>query len=288
MTKRILVTGENSYIGTTFIKYCQENKLDFLIDELSVRDEAWQQFDFSPYDTVYHVAGIAHNSSDPKLKDLYYQVNRDLTVAIASKAKESGVSQFVFMSSMIVFGNHPSGKTFITAESLPNPDNFYGDSKLQAEIELEKLQSEDFNVAILRPPMIYGKGSKGNYPLLAKLAKRTPVFPDYPNKRSMLYVGNLCRFVSLIIEHNDYGKFHPQNAEYVQTSKMVRAIGASHDHKVNLTKFFNAIINKLFKLNIIKKIFGDLYYNQTMSHYDKGSYQMFDFKETIKLTEGKL
>lgn len=142
--------------------------------------------DFSPYDSIFYCAGIAHNSSDSKLEDLYYQVNRDLTIAVATKAKAQGVKQFIFMSSMIVFGNHPSGKTYISADTKANPDNFYGDSKLQAEIGLEKLQASSFNIAIIRPPMIYGKGSKGNYPLLAKLARKSPIFRNYPNNRSML------------------------------------------------------------------------------------------------------
>lgn len=285
LTKRILITGKNSYVGQSFSDYCAEQALSFVIDSVSVRGDEWNDLDFSSYDTILHCAGIAHNSSDSKLEDLYYQVNRDLTIAIATKAKAEGVKQFVFMSSMIVFGNHPSGKTYITAETQPNPDNFYGDSKLQAEIGLEKLQSDEFNVAIIRPPMIYGKGSKGNYPLLAKLARKSPIFPNYPNKRSMLYVGNLCRFISLVIQHNDAGKFHPQNAEYVQTSEMVRLIAEHYNHKIFMPKAFNFIIDRMFKLTIIKKVFGELYYDQEMSHYNDRDYQKIDLKQSIMLTE---
>lgn len=286
LTKRILITGKNSYVGQSFSDYCNENEPDFVIDSVSVRGDEWQTLDFSLYDTILHCAGIAHNSSDSKLEDLYYQINRDLTVAVAKKAKAQGVKQFIFMSSMIVFGNDPSGKTYITAETKPNPDNFYGDSKLQAEIGLEKLQSDDFNITIVRPPMIYGKGSKGNYPLLAKLAKKSPVFPNYPNRRSMLYIGNLCRFISLLIKHNDAGKFHPQNAEYVQTSEMVKLIAETYKHKIFMPKAFNFIINKMFSLNIIKKVFGELYYNQELSRYKDRDYQKFDLKQSIELTEG--
>ncbi|MRI80799.1 NAD-dependent epimerase/dehydratase family protein [Aerococcaceae bacterium DSM 109653] len=285
MTKRILITGKNSYVGQSFTDYCSENEPGLIIDSVSVRGDEWQSLDFTSYDTILHCAGIAHNSSDSNLEDLYYQVNRDLTIAVATKAKAEGVKQFLFMSSMIVFGNHPSGKTYINAGTVPNPDNFYGDSKLQAEIGLEKLQSEDFKIAIVRPPMIYGKGSKGNYPLLAKLAKKSPIFPNYPNKRSMLYIGNLCRFISLVIKHNDAGKFHPQNAEYVQTSEMVMLIAEAYDHKIFMPKSFNFIINKMFRLNIIKKVFGELYYDQEMSRYKNRDYQKFDLKQSIILTE---
>ena len=284
--KKVLITGKNSYIGRSFIKYCEEDQIDFEIDELSTRGEEWKDFDFSPYDSVFHVAGIAHNSSDPELEDLYYEVNRDLTVAIARKAKEDGVVQFIFMSSMIVFGNKPNGKTKITAETKPNPDNFYGDSKLQAEKGLHELESGDFNVVILRPPMIYGKGSKGNYPLLSKFAQKSPIFPNYPNKRSMLHIDNLCEFVKLMIENEENGTFHPQNRELVQTSEMVRLIAEHHGNKMWFTRIGNPLINGLFKMNLIKKVFGDLYYDKSMSTYENGYYQKHNLKESIVQTEG--
>lgn len=285
MTKKILITGKNSYIGRSFIEYTQKNTIDFEIDELDVRGDEWKEIDFSSYDSIFHVAGIAHNSSDPKLEDLYYQVNRDLTVEIAKKAKLEGVSQFIFMSSMIVYGNNPNGKTRIIAETEPNPDNFYGDSKLQAEIGLQELEARNFNIVILRPPMIYGKGSKGNYPLLSKFAQKSPVFPDYPNKRSMLHIDNLCEFVRLMIINEEKGVFHPQNKELVQTSEIVRLIAEHHNHKMWFTKLGNPLITLLFRVNVIKKVFGDLYYDQSMSTYNKGNYQSTNLIISIKKTE---
>lgn len=285
-TKRILLNGKNSYIGKSFIKHWSENENDYVIDELRVRGENWGKFNFTPYDSVFHISGIAHNSEDPKLKELYYEVNRDLTVEIALQAKESGVKQFIIMSSMIIFGNELSGKTFIGFDTKSNPDNFYMESKLQAEIELRKIEESNFKVAIIRPPMVYSANSKGNYLLLAKLAKKTPIFPDYTNKRSMLYVGNLCRFVTLIIKNDDSGTYYFQNSEYIQKSKMVKQIAETHKHSLVLTKVLKFTFDKMFRLNIIKKDFGDLYYDQTMSHYDKGVYQQINFAESIGLTEG--
>src|SRR5699024_7629467 len=179
------------------------------------------------------VAGIAHNSSNPKLEDKYYQVNRDLTIEVAKKAKEDGAKQFIFMSSIIVYGTK---NEFIDSNTKPEPDNFYGDSKLQAEEGILPLQDNSFNVAIIRPPMIYGKNSKGNYPLLSKFAQKSPIFPDYPNKRSMLHIDNLCEFLKLMIENEESGTFHPQNKELVQTSEMVQLIAEQHNHKIWFTK----------------------------------------------------
>lgn len=279
--KKILIIGKNSFIGQSFIKHAQTRNYDFVIEEVTSRDDQWKSIDFGQYDTIYHVAGIAHNSSDLKLKDLYYIVNRDLTIEVAKKAKQDGAKQFVFMSSMIVFGTKNSK---ITKETIPNPDNFYGDSKLQAEKGILPLQSDDFNIAIMRPPMVYGKGSKGNYPKLAKLAQKTPIFPDYENKRSMIYIDNLMECISKVIELNLSGYFHPQNEEYVNTSNLVREIAKVHHHKVVTTKLFNPFINLLKKINVVNKVFGDLYYENDLSNINF-DYNIISFEESILRTE---
>ena len=176
--KKILITGANSYIGTSFECYLRENyPNDYVIKTLDMIDGNWKNYDFSNYDTVFHVAGIAHadvGNVSKETEKLYYQVNCDLAYETALKAKEANVKQFIYMSSIIVYGESaPYGKTkVITKDTKPSPANFYGDSKLQAEIKLSPLQDDSFNIAIIRPPMIYGKGSKGNYPMLSKLAKK--------------------------------------------------------------------------------------------------------------------
>src|SRR5699024_5538582 len=158
------------------------------------------------------------------------------TIEVAKKAKSDGVKQFIFMSSIIVYGTK---NEFIDKNTEPNPDNFYGESKLQAEQGILPLQDENFSIAIIRPPMIYGKGSKGNYPLLSKLAQITPIFPDYDNQRSMLHIDNLTEFLRIIIDYDDSGIFFPQNEEYVKTSDMVRTISEVHGKKMYQTRLFN-------------------------------------------------
>src|SRR5699024_7449597 len=257
--KKILITGENSYIGTKFKEWVGQWPDKYQVDEISVRGDEWKEVDFSAYDSVFHVAGIAHNSSNPKLEDKYFQVNRDLTIEVSKKAKSDGVKQFIFMSSIIVYGTK---NEFIDKNTKPNPDNFYGESKLQAEQGILPLQDENFNVAIIRPPMIYGKGSKGNYPLLSKLAQITPIFPDYNNQRSMLHIDNLTEFLRLVIKNNETGKFYPQNEEYVRTSVLVKTISEVHGKKIWMTRIFNPFINLLSNVNIINKVFGDIVYDK--------------------------
>ena len=215
---KILITGANSYIGTSFANYLAQPEFagKYQVDTLDMIGDAWRSHDFSQYDTVYHVAGIAHSDngkiSDERAK-LYYAVNTDLTVECAKKAKEAGVKQFIFMSSAIVYGDSaPIGKEKLIIRDTPvNPANCYGDSKVQAENGIRPLDCDSFKVVILRPPMIFGKGSKGNYPLLSKLARKLPAFPKVENKRSMLYIGNLVEFVRLMVENGEHGTFWPQN-----------------------------------------------------------------------------
>ncbi|QWV86329.1 NAD-dependent epimerase/dehydratase family protein [Streptococcus parasuis] len=282
--KKVLITGANSYIGTSFEKYVKENNIDFELDTLDLLDPKWENYDFSGYDSVFHVAGIAHFSKDESKKDLYYKVNTELTDRVAKVAKQTGVGQFIFMSSIIVYGDSTSGKRIITKQTKPNPTDFYGDSKWQAEQKLSKLSDNTFKVAIIRPPMIYGKGSKGNYPKLSKLAKKTPIFPKISNSRSMLFIDNLSEFLVQIILINGEGVYFPQNAEYVNTSEMVKLISDIHGKRVLLTPVFNPLIKLFFGLDTVKKVFGNLTYDQSLSQYDF-EYQRVNFSESIRLTE---
>ena len=288
--KNILVTGVNSYIGNSFMEYIKNYPEEYSAEGISVRNNAWQDIDFSRYDCVFDVAGIAHadvgHASEETVQH-YYAVNRDLTLALAQKAKAEGVKQFIFMSSAIVYGDSaPIGKTkLITADTPPAPANFYGDSKLQAENAILPLADDRFKVAILRPPMIYGKNSKGNYPILAKLADKLPVFPKVSNTRSMLYVGNLTEFVRLIIKNEDSGIFFPQNAEYSNTSRLVQLIARAHGKNIALIGGFTWLLKMLsHATGLVNKAFGSLAYDVTMSDY-KEDYRKYSLEESINKTE---
>ena len=181
---KVLITGAGSYVGEHVRKYILAKDSSYQIDEVDTMGDVWKKAEYRHYDVVFHVAGIAHVNADPKMEALYYKVNRDLTIEVAKYAKACGVKQFIFMSSQIVFHESRSLKSeVLTKNTKPNPNGFYGDSKLQAENGLHELESENFKVCILRPCMIYGPNSKGNFPRLAKLAKKTPIFPAWHNKR---------------------------------------------------------------------------------------------------------
>ena len=289
--KKVLITGANSYIGTSFEKYITENYPDdFIVDTVDMIDGSWREKSFAGYDSVFHVAGIAHSDNgrinEERVKQ-YYAVNTDLTIEAAKKAKAEGVGQFIFMSSAIVYGDSsPVGRVKVVTKDTPiTPANCYGDSKVQAENGIKPLEDDDFKVVVLRPPMIYGKESKGNYPLLAKIALKTPIFPCVKNERSMLYIENLCEFVRLMIENKERGVFWPQNGEYSSTSELVRIIAATHGKKVRLVKgagWLLKIASCFTKL--VNKAFGSLVYDMELSEYAY-DYRIFTLKESIERTE---
>ena len=288
--KRILITGAGSYIGTSFEKYMAQWPEKYQVDTLDMIGDGWKSYDFTGYDTVYHVAGIAHSDNGKISKEkakLYYEVNTKLTVRTAMKAKKSGVKQFIFMSSAIVYGDSaPIGKKkMITKDTPISPANCYGDSKVRAEKGLRKLDDDSFKVVILRPPMIYGKGSKGNYPLMSKLAQKMPVFPYVDNCRSMLYIENLMEFVRLMIENEEHGTFWPQNAEYSNTSELVRMIGKAHGKRVVLLPGCTLPLKIAGSATgLVDKAFGNLAYDQKMSVY-KEEYRKYSLRESISITE---
>jgi len=285
--KKILITGANSYIGISLEKWLAKWADKYFVDTVDMIDGSWKENDFAKYDVVFHVAGIAHVSSDPKMEDLYYKVNRDLTIDTATKAKSSGVKQFIFMSSIIVYGDSSdiNKKMVITKNTVPKPSNFYGNSKLQAEEGIESLKSDDFKIAVLRPPMIYGKGSKGNYPKLASYAQKLPIFPNVHNERSMLHIDNLCEFIRLMIDNEESGVFFPQNSEYVKTAELVKLIAEAHGKKIILTKLFNPLLKLMgFFVGMVNKAFGNLVYEKSLSDY-KENYRIRDLQQSIIATE---
>lgn len=289
--KKILITGADSYIGTSFEKYIKEYYPDgYTADTVDMLDGTWRNMSFAGYDCVFHVVGIAHSDSkkiSPEKEKLYRSVNTDLAVETAIKAKSDGVKQFIFMSSVIVYGNSaPLGKTKVITKDTPlNPANCYGDSKLQAENGIRPLVDANYKVVILRPPMIYGKGSKGNYPTLAKLAQKLPVFPKVNNCRSMLYIENLCEFVRLMIENGECGTFYPQNAEYSNTTQLVKLISEAHGRKIRFTKAFNFGLYLLRPfVSLVDKAFGSLAYDKELSKY-KTDYTKCNLIDSVKRTE---
>lgn len=278
--KKVLITGANSYIGCSFEAYIKKNEREWIVDTVDMIDGSWREKDFSEYDAVFHVAGIVHQKKGAVPDDIYYKVNCDLVIDVAKKAKEEGVKQFVFLSTMSVYGILMGNIDYST---VANPVNAYGRSKLKAEDELKQLASESFLVAVVRPPMIYGKGCKGNFVSLSKLADKIPVFPCFPNKRSMLYIGNLNIFIWHVIDKEITGMLFPQDEEFVSTWDIVRILREKKNKKIIGIKLFNPIIMLFRKrISVLQKVCGDLCYEKSMSKLIDCEYQKYTLEAAIE------
>lgn len=299
---RVLVTGAGSYIGEAFRKYVLVHyNANIVVETLDMLDKSWMQKDFSGYDIVYHVAGLAHadvGNVSEETKEKYYAINTDLAVEVARKGKNEGIKEFIFMSSMIVYGESSriDAEKLIDENTVPVPANFYGDSKLQADVAVRELADENFKVVVLRPPMIYGRSSKGNYQVLSQIAKRVPVFPAIDNKRSMLHIDNLCEFLCQIMLIEKFKRnsivLMPQNKEWIKTSDMVRFISGASNKKTIVTKTLNPAV-RLARLvpgkisGLVDKAFGNSCYAHEVSEYEGIDYQVNGLKESILKTEAR-
>ena len=289
--KRILITGSGSYIGSHVKAYLEQWPERYQVETVTLRTGDWRQRSFAGFDAVLHAAGIVHQpktKDDPAQAELYDRVNHRLAVEVAEKAKREGVGQFLFLSTEAVYGIHaPVGKVITITKDTPlHPADNYGISKAKAEEGVVALRDDTFKVVILRPPMIYGKGCKGNYQALSKLAKKLPAFPLIENQRSMLYIDNLCEFIRLLVEDEADGLFCPQNEEYVSTSDMVNRIAHLNGRGILMVRGFGWALKLLRPMTgMVDKAFGSLCYDRSLSDYPQ-NYCVKSFDESIAETEG--
>lgn len=288
----VLITGTNSFVGKSLDSYLTAFPNEFAVTSISVRDDSWKNLDFSSYDVIYHTAGIVHQEKtkqDSSCSELYERVNTQLPYALAQKAKAEGVGQFIFLSTAAVYGlSAPLGRDMIiSSQTLIAPKDLYGQSKWEAEKLLSGLSDDHFHVCILRPPMIYGAGCKGNYTSLSKFARILPVFPKVNNRRFMIYVDNLSELVRMLILDRAEGIFCPQNLEIVSTDTMVSLIAKAHGKKVWIVPGFGWALKLLGLANEkASKAFGSLRYDEALRTYSK-EYCIVSLEESIRLTESK-
>ena len=276
--QRVLVIGRESYIGRSFANFTQGG---LSVEFAGARDNSWRDVNFAGFSAVLLAAGLAHRQAKARDKPIYLTVNRDLPLAAAEKAKQAKVGQFIFLSSLHAYGIRQGE---IKAETPEVPTDVYGLSKLQAERYLALLSDEGFRVAVIRPPLVYGPGCRGNFPKLAALARRLPVFPDWPNRRSMIYIDNLCCLLQLIVEKRAAGLFCPQNEDYVNTTDLVSQMALVLGRKVRLSRFLNPAVSLLMPLvPMVGKLFGDLYYERSLSlNNGLPPYNVVGFAESIR------
>lgn len=282
--KNILIIGKDSYIGESVKIWLEKYPEKYKVDIVNPKNKEWKEANFSNYEVVIDFAGIAHiKKITEDMRNMFYSINRDLSIEIASWAKKQGVKHFIIFSSMNVYGDYCNNIMDRNAEA---PTSFYGDSKLQGDLGIRKLESESFIVSYIRPPFVYGKGCKGNYNSISNIAKKTPIFPTYKNKKSMIYIDNLCEFIRLVIDTRLGGILTPQNKELVSTYELVREIAKVNKKKIWFTGLFNWAIKPACKIvKSVRKAFTDDCYEQLISNYWDFKYCVVSFQDSIKNTE---
>lgn len=283
--RKILITGKDGYIGNK-LNHCLVNNYNgYDVDKISVRDNAWEELDFSKYDSVVHLAGIAHVSTNKKYEKKYFEINRDLSEKIAKKSKLDGVKHFIFMSSIIVYGDATKSVKNITNSCEPIPSNFYGESKLQAEKRIKDLEDKDFLVSIIRPPMVYGEESKGNFEKLFKISKLLAFVPYIENERSIIYIDNLTEFIKEIIDGEKTGIFLPPNNFNISTHqiiKNIRQLSGKKTYFFKMNKSFFWIMTKLTNTeNLFLKIFGNISYSANKEEKNS-KYKKISFNKSLE------
>lgn len=276
--KKILITGKSSYIASHLSRTLSDDH--YSISLISVRDDTWHSVSFKEYDTIIHTAALVHDSRKDLTPEHYDKVNYQLTLALAEKAKQEGVKQFIFLSTMSVYGLNTG---HITVSTPLKPNTLYGQSKAKAENAIESLGSEEFVVTIIRPPMVYGPNCKGNFKTLYRIAKRVPMFPKVNNKRSAIFIDNLSEFIKIIIDNKIEGTLFPQNKEYLNTSEAVSLLAKASSRKVHISKLAGFGVKLLMFSPTIQKAFGSLTYDPNLPGGPNDlEYNMVSFKDSVK------
>lgn len=292
--KKLLISGSNGFVGSYFIKKYKDKydikTFSFLKDDIN-------SLDYSDIDVVFHLSALVHQMSGASCEE-YERVNVTQTLQLSKKVKENGVKQFVFMSTVKVYGEETDSK--YSENSICNPEDDYGKSKLKAELELQKLEDENFKVSIIRTPIVYGYGVKANIKSLINLVNKVPLLPfgKIENKRSMVYIGNLCHLVDEIIIQKKSGIFLACDDQPLSTSKLIELIAKNIDlvkrsgcgtitlreKKIYLIKipFFESLL-KILKPSFHKRLYGSLEIDNTITKEKLNLKNPYDVEDGIRL-----
>lgn len=261
MIKNLLITGSNGYLGSSFIK---EYKDKHNFEKFSLLNQKLKNINFDSIDVILHCAALVHQKVENPY-ERYYEVNIEYPIKLAKLAKNHGVTQFVFISTIAVYGDE---KEKLDENTICKPITLYGKSKLEAEKELLNLNDDSFVVSIIRPPMIYGKDAPGNIDSLIKLIKKLPLLPlgRIENKRNFIYIQNLCNMIDEIITQKQNGIFLASDDEPLSTTRLIELIAKNLNKKIYLIKipFFETFL-KMVKPSFHKRLYGNLEVDNTLT-----------------------
>ncbi len=253
-SKNILLTGASGFIGSYFLKHYSSV---FSINNFSFLKNDIDALNLNKIDSVVHCAALVHQMKREPDYDEFYRANVLNTVELAVKAKKNNVKQFIFLSSVKVYGEESI--TPYNEKSPTNPQDSYGKSKLEAEKRLLSLKDENFNISIIRLPLVYGKGVKANFNNLISLVSKFNIIPLglIKNKRSLVYVGNVCDTIFRIIKFNKGGIFLASDDCALSTSELITNIAKALNKKILLLHIpFMGTIMRIIFPKYYQRLFG--------------------------------
>ncbi|MDK9871678.1 NAD-dependent epimerase/dehydratase family protein [Staphylococcus sp. IPLA37011] len=286
MRKNVLITGLNGFVGNELQSLLEENGCN--VFRISLKNNDWKLQSLSKFDVVIHLAALVHNNTpNAKMVD-YMNINYHLTKQLAKKAKNDGVTQFIFLSTMSVYGLNGSLKEKVQIDqSTPyKPNTAYGSSKLLAERAIQLLIDRKYVVNIVRPPMIFGNNGPGNFAKLIKVAKLNAVFPKINNERSVIHIDNLCIHLLGLMNNPKSGITHPQNEEFMNTNSALKLIRKYSEKKIKVIEIPIPMCfkNILGKIKIFNKIYGNLTYSKSIDERYLNTSQYKSFEQSVQET----
>lgn len=276
--QKLLITGSSGFIGTYFINKYKE---DYHINTFSFLNDDLKNLNLSCIDTVIHLSALVHQM-DGAHEDQYKRVNLTQTLELATKAKQNGVKHFIFMSTIAVYGE---GLQKINISTDKKPVSLYGKSKLEAEIELMKLNDDNFMVSIIEPPMVYGENAPGNVDTLVKIIKKVSFLPlgAIENRRSFIYIGNICYVIDILVNKKVSGIFLVSDDESISTTRFIKLIAKELSKKVYLVRvpLFPGLL-KSIKPSFYKRLYRSLEVDNTQTKEKLSLKNLYSVEDGIK------
>ena len=262
----VLVTGANGFVGRHLSPTLEHDgwrvrrvargasgqESDVVIGDIGPETD-WRAA-LAGVDAVVHLAARVHHPNDKHNYELYRNLNVEGTLRLARSAIDAGVRQFIFVSTVLVYGRSNDGRSSFSENDTLTPSGLYGRSKAEAEAGLKLLASgSQMNVTVVRPPMVYGSGAKGNFASLVKAIKMgIPLpFAAIRNHRAFISVQNLASFISWRLS-NPAGKFDVfliADAEQVSTPDFINRLAVASGERANLFPAPSLLLSMLLRVS---------------------------------------
>lgn len=300
----LLVTGASGFIGSKLLERLNLSLVKALGRNLPVnlpcsqfyKQDIGNSTNYSKVlcniDTIIHIAARVHIMSDESSTPLndYREVNTEGTLNLARQAVSAGVTRFVFLSSIKVNGENTELNIPFKSTDGRHPEDFYGQSKSEAEEQLLQLAEETgLEVVIIRPTLVYGPGVKANFAsLMGLISKGIPLPFSYitDNKRSLVSVNNLVDLIITCIDHPKAANqvFLVSDDHDVSTSQMVREMAKSLNKpqwQLPIPKWCYKLAGSIFgKQDVVDRLLGSLQVDITHTK------ETLDWKPPQTLQEG--